>query len=324
MYRVYIDYDATDGTFCYKQDHDGKETKIRPNESVQIDDISQLKCATNDLINNGFVSKGDKVRDLYDDITISPIFDSYINYDDISGPHTISIQLGEIPYDLLSAIIDPEFYDLKNSELMNTVTREDILLNEPLKTSGIYSLKLSPIITFLIDDKDLKVMSFANTSANKYKISSTELINSKPPAINIKDGYTFSGWISKSGNYDSIDFATLTKPITFTPIVQEKYYTVKFNGCNNDVTLSVPYDAIITKTSYPEFKNISCNKEGYTFNGWSEEKFTNHVKNNNSNSILYYILCVISIIIIAYLLIIVHKFSSNIRITESRYSQTRE
>ena len=321
MYRVYIDYDDKDGTFCYKTDRDGKETKIRPNESVQIDDISQLTCMTNDLINNGFVNEGNKVRDLYDDITISPIFDSYINYSDISGPHTISIQFGEIPYDLLSAYIDLNLYDLKNSELMNTVTGEIIPLNEPLTTSGIYSLKLSPFITFLIDDKDLRIMSFANTSAKEYKISSTELINSKPPAINIDDAYTFNGWISDSGNYDSIDFATLTKPITFTPIIQEKYYTVKFNGCNNDVTLSVPYNTIITKTSYPEFKNISCNKEGYTFNGWSEEKFTNHV---NSNSIWYYILCIISIIIIAYILIIVHKFSSKIRITKSGYSQTRE
>lgn len=321
MYRVYIDYDDNDGTFCYKTDRDGKETKIRPKESVQIDDISQLTCMTNDLINNGFVSEGDKVRKLYDDIRISPIFDSYITYNDISGSHTISIQIGDIPSRLLSAYIDLNSYDLRDSELMNTVTGEVIPLNEPLKTSSIYSLKLSPIITFLIDDKDLRIMSFANTSAKEYKISSKQLINSKSPDININDAYTFNGWISDSGKYDSIDFATLTKPITFTPIVQEKYYTVKFNGCNNDVTLNVPYNTVITKSSYPAFKNISCNKEGYTFNGWSEEKFTNRV---NNNSIWYYILCVISIIIIAYILIIVHKFSSKIRITESRYSQTRE
>ena len=44
-----------------------------------------------------------------------------------------------------------KIYDLKNSELMNTVTGEIIPLNEPLTTSGIYSLKLSPFITFLID-----------------------------------------------------------------------------------------------------------------------------------------------------------------------------
>ena len=114
-----------------------------------------------------------------------------------------------------------------------------------------------------------------------------------PPRINIEEGYTFNGWKSQYGMWDSIDVSKINEPLTFTAIISKQNYKVNFEGCGNTI-INVPHGTIISKANNTTFNNINCDKEGHIFNGWKEE-FTNNIKSLN-------ILCIILYVVICYII----------------------
>lgn len=332
MYNVKVNFDNKTIN-CYNTQN-GIEELIQPNTSIKIDSIKNLSCINeNKLIAQNFTDEehnkiidehGNEVLKLYDDMIIIPVFNSYIQYEDNLGLHQIDININDIPYNILSKNIDLDYYSIEDSKLYNLATKQFININEPLKNNGIYSLILSPIITFSLtfDKYPSDIIYFKdNERANKVRLSTKKLIdNNAPPSVIINESYQFLGWTSDYGNYGSIDLESLQSPITFTPIIKQEIHNVTFKGCGSDVQLNIPHNMFIKKSTNSTFKNINCSKEGYTFNGW-KESFTN----KSNYSLMNIILCIISVIIIAYILIYIHKLSlSNIWITKSRNSQTRK
>lgn len=93
-------------------------------------------------------------------------------------------------------------------------------------------------------------------------------------------GYTFTGWVDKSGSkVDEKTVYTTTGDSTYTAQWKANTYTVTFDnqGGKNDVdSMTVTYGSAVGALPVPE-------KEGYTFDGWYDEK---GVKVNESTAYL--------------------------------------
>lgn len=331
MYNVIVNYDQFVNTDC-KYYRDGREHKFNSGEAISINSLDDITCVANNISSSkGFINinTGEEVKRLENRLVLYPVFNNSvtINYIDESNcPKEIIVEIGQIPKDIITSVIDSTKYSIVTSKLNNLSTYESIPIDRPIRSSGKYNLILDPIITFSVDGNIIK---FNEINGTKYTIPASKISSS--PSLIIKNGYTFNNWMSDQGIFNKVDFTKVTKPLTFTPLYTQNRYSVKFNGCGDDTTINVTYGEYISKNKHPEFKNIVCEKQGQTFNGWVESfavttAKTSTTSNPTSNasekkySIFHIILSILSVIVIAYILI----YLSNIRISKSRYSKTRK
>lgn len=322
MYNVIVNYNRDNTNCMYKRD--SRDITFNSGETISINSLDDITCIANDnSYSTGFmnVNTGEEVTRLENRLILYPVFNNSVtvNYIDESNcPKEIIVEIGQIPKDIFTKVIDSTKYNINTSTLINSSTYESIPIDQSVKSSGNYKLNLDPIITFSVDGNIIK---FNEINGTKYTIPASQVISS--PNFTIKNGYTFNNWISDQGIFNKVDFTKVTKPLTFTPSYTQNRYSVKFNGCGDDTTINVTYGEYISKSKHPEFKNIICEKQGQTFNGWVEAfavATETATVSEKKYSIFHIILSILSVIVIAYIII----YLSKIRISKSGYSQTRK
>ena len=283
MYTVYLNYDPNIMK-CYNT-VDGNNVSIDNNSNININSIKDISCKHKDGLNLiGFTSKDDPINPvtkLYNGMTLYPLYDNdnklIINLSFGSNNHTVYIDQYQTLRNAVTPLIDARSFNINTTQFVNTSTYETISIDDPIKHSGMFNVKLDPLITF-------------NYGSSSTTIPASSAI---PPRINIEEGYTFNGWKSQYGMWDSIDLSKINEPLTFTAIISKQNYKVNFEGCGNTI-INVPHGTIISKANNTTFNNINCDKEGHIFNGWKEE-FTNNIKSLN-------ILCIILYVVICYII----------------------
>lgn len=305
MYSAYIDYDPSIMT-CMNN-----RKELYGPTNIEINSLGDITCKhRNGYLFTGFTSKDSPdspVSKIYNGIVLYPQFETdgklTINFTIGSIYQTVHVNKGETFRNILAQYIDRSSYNINTTKITNTNTYENISIDDPIYNSGSYDVKLDPFVMFVY-----------NSSTTTLPASSAS-----PPKINVPEGYEFVGWISDQGKYESINLSKITEPITFNANVIQKVYNVQFSECGDKI-IKVLHGTTITKSNNSEFNNITCSREGYTFNGW-KEAFTN----KETSSLNY--LCVIYYVIIAYIIYYIAKYVVQyleIGVSKSGYSNSRK
>lgn len=179
----------------------------------------------------------------------------------------------------------------KDSRCSTTYGERDV------PTTAVY-VKGDPYITFNNSDG-----WFAdNTTINSKKIKLSELSSSSartPRVVNRDQNMLFVNWTLASTNNssnpypstlgaDTLQLANYTNdyPATYQAKWALRTYKVVFKDAENNcspaggIELDIPHNTKVSKSGYADFKNLTCNKAGHTWKGWTKESYTPYPKSN--------------------------------------------
>lgn len=179
-------------------------------------------------------------------------------------------------------------------------------------------IKGDPYVTFKVETPNAKII---NESSSEVKIPLSNLSNGTkktPIATTNETHMQFTYWklisenkgdakypLTLGGDSSQLAGYSRTYPAIYLAEFTKKVYTVTFKDeegkCSpKDVVLSVNAESIVTKADYPNFKSLTCNKDGYTWDGWTKESF--NVNRGSYCSIINLILYLCIIIVIVWII----------------------
>lgn len=171
------------------------------------------------------------------------------------------------------------------------LTVGEYLVHAKVDDSSVLILAQAPDLTFAEGEKEAKVVvadkmytvsfetgdngSFENPDDSMTVVTHGSKVAA--PAVVLKEGYIFSGWLDEEGNrVASVSDIVITSDCTFTAEIKLKEFTVRFIGKNGNVisTQIVKYGA----DANPPTDHADV-KDG-RFIGW-DESYTNITKNKD-------------------------------------------
>lgn len=178
-------------------------------------------------------------------------------------------------------------------------------------------IKGDPYVTFQLGTTNAKIVNESETTVKIPLSTLSNGIKKTPIATTNLAHMQFAYWKLISENKGSAKYPltlggdssqlvgySRTYPAIYMAEFSKKVYTVTFKDeegkCSpKDVILSVNAESILSKTDYPILKTLTCNKDGYTWNGWTKESFG--VSNSYCSVINLLLYILILLVIVWYL-----------------------